>query len=450
MLKIGWQAAGVARREVTTSSYGPYGKFGAEFERFEGSRAANWLSERVIAGQFRLAGAGSGGVNVREETTFSLKAILALTLVHLSGDLYNSFIYPLLPLLVDKFSLTLAKAGLITGVMQLMTFVVQPSVGYLADRYRTRLFILAGPLLAIIFMPLVGAASSFWLVLCFVALGAIGTATFHPPAAGMVTSFAGPRAGFGMSFFGLGGTIGYAVGPLVAVFWVSRHGLEALPFTAVFGLSIMAFLIFIVPRPVGEGLKGVGFVGAIREAIGGAWRGIALIWIIAVLNDFVILANETFIPIRLARLGYPLIAIGLFATVFSGGGALGALLAGHLSDKIGYKSIYYASFSLATPALLLLLFLPGWWVFVGAFVSGFIVMSTFFIAIVMAQKLAPGGRSMVASLMMGLAYGTAGMLNPLAGRLADHLSIQTVLTGVALLPLLALVLARRLPQVEGR
>ena len=389
-------------------------------------------------------------MKVRDETAFGLKAILVLTLIHLSGDLYSSFVYPLLPLLVDKFSLTLAQAGLITGVMQLMTFVVQPSVGYLADRYRTRLFILAGPLLTIIFMPLMGAASTFWLVLCFVALGAIGTSMYHPPAAGMVISFAGRRAGFGMSFFGLGGTIGFGVGPLVAAYWVSRYGLEALPFAAVFGLAMMAFLIFIAPRPLGEGLKGVGPISAIREAIGGAWRGIALIWIIAVLNDFVILANTTFMPIRLDRLGYPLIAVGLFATLFSGAGALGALLAGHLSDRIGYKPIYYASFGLATPALLFLLYLPGWWVFVGAFVSGFIVMSTMFIAIVMAQKLAPGGRSMVASLMMGLAYGAAGMLNPLAGRLADHLSIQTVLTGVALIPLISLFLARRLPQVEGR
>jgi len=129
---------------------------------------------------------------------------------------------------------------------------------------------------------------------------------------------------------------------------------------------------------------------------------------------------------------------------------LGALLAGHISDRIGYKPIYYASFSLATPALLLLLFLPGWWVFVGAFVSGFIVLATMFIAIVMAQKLAPKGRSMVSSLMMGLAYGSAGMLTPLAGKAADYLSIKPVLIGVAFVPLVCLLLARRLPQVEGR
>ena len=100
--------------------------------------------------------------------------------------------------------------------------------------------------------------------------------------------------------------------------------------------------------------------------------------------------------------------------------------------------------------LLLLLFLPGRWVFFGAFVSGFFILATMFVAIVMAQKLAPQGRSMVASLIQGLAYGIAGILAPLTGMVADYLTIQPVLVGAALVPLLSLVLVRRLPRVEGR
>jgi len=94
--------------------------------------------------------------------------------------------------------------------------------------------------------------------------------------------------------------------------------------------------------------------------------------------------------------------------------------------------------------------LPGKWVFVGAFISGFFILATMFVAIVMAQKLAPQGRSMVASLIQGLAFGIAGMLAPLAGMVADYLSIKPVLIGVALIPLLSLVLVYRLPKVEGR
>jgi len=39
-----------------------------------------------------------------------IKIIFALTLVHFIGDFYNSFIIPLLPLFIDKFSLTTESA----------------------------------------------------------------------------------------------------------------------------------------------------------------------------------------------------------------------------------------------------------------------------------------------------------------------------------------------------
>ena len=76
----------------------------------------------------------------------NVKVILALTLIHFVGDFYNAFIIPLLPIFIVKFSLTLAQAGLITGLSRFLAFVVQPPVGYLADRATLRGFLpWAGP-----------------------------------------------------------------------------------------------------------------------------------------------------------------------------------------------------------------------------------------------------------------------------------------------------------------
>jgi FSR family fosmidomycin resistance protein-like MFS transporter len=47
---------------------------------------------------------------------------------------------------------------------------------------------------------------------------------------------------------------------------------------------------------------------------------------------------------------------------------------------------------------------------------------------------------MVASLMMGFAYGLGGAFSPLIGWLADVYTIEGVLQGVALIPLLTVVL----------
>jgi len=95
---------------------------------------------------------------------------ISLTLVHFTGDVYSSFISPLLPVFFDKFSLSLTQVGFLAGVSRFLAFIVQPSAGYLADRYSTRFFILGGPLLAIVFIPLVGYATSFWTLILFIAV----------------------------------------------------------------------------------------------------------------------------------------------------------------------------------------------------------------------------------------------------------------------------------------
>jgi FSR family fosmidomycin resistance protein-like MFS transporter len=58
----------------------------------------------------------------------------------------------------------------------------------------------------------------------------------------------------------------------------------------------------------------------------------------------------------------------------------------------------------------------------------------------LAQKLAPGGKSMASSLMMGLAYGMGGLLTPVTGKLADIFTIRPVLAALAIIPLLTVVL----------
>jgi FSR family fosmidomycin resistance protein-like MFS transporter len=47
---------------------------------------------------------------------------------------------------------------------------------------------------------------------------------------------------------------------------------------------------------------------------------------------------------------------------------------------------------------------------------------------------------------MGLGIGTAGILMPLVGRVADVFGIQAVLSAIALIPLAALFLIRYLPE----
>jgi FSR family fosmidomycin resistance protein-like MFS transporter len=379
-----------------------------------------------------------------------VRVIFALFLVHFIGDFYISFINPLLPVFVEKFSLTLTQVGLLVGVSRLLAFVVQPPVGYLADHYRTRFFVLGGPLVAIVFIPLVGIAPAFLMLILFVSIGSIGSSMFHPTVAGMVSTYSGRHFGFSMSFFNMGGPLAFAVGPLFISYFVSSYGLSMTPYTMIVGLAVMVLLFRIIPLPQAEGLKKLGFIGSLREVLGTVWKSIVLIWIVTVLRTFVAQSFITFIPVLYAKEGYSLVSIGTIVSLFTVAGAISGLLAGHLSDKIGYKPIFYSTFALTTPSLCLLLYLPGKWIYFGVFSAGFFAMATLPLGVAMAQELAPRGRSMVSSLMMGLTFGTGGMMTLVTGVLADIFSIRTVLFFLAIIPFLTIGFIFLLPEKKSK
>ncbi len=271
------------------------------------------------------------------------RAIFAVTLVHFTGDFYSAFIGPLFPAFIDKLDLSLAQVGIIAGVSRLLAFVVQPPVGYLADRYPGRWFILGGLLLAVVFIPLAGLATSFWTLLFFVAAGSVGSSMFHPPAAGMIPLHSGSKIGLSMSIFNTGGTFGFAVGPVFITWFAAAFGLGALPATMLIGLAISAYLFHAVPKPRSEGLAGLGFFGALKNSLGTVWRSVALIWVVMVLRAVVGQSFLTFMPVFYVSRGYSLVAAGAMFSLFTVAGTLSGIFCGHLSDRIGYRPIFFTS-----------------------------------------------------------------------------------------------------------
>jgi FSR family fosmidomycin resistance protein-like MFS transporter len=384
----------------------------------------------------------------KERDRAEARVIFALWLVHFTGDLYASFVSPLLPVFAEVFALSLTQVGLLAGINRFLMFIVQPIAGYYADHYRTRFFILGGPILSIVFIPLVGVAPSFLILILFVSLGSIGQSMFHPPVAGMIASYAGRHFSFCMSIFNMGGTLAFGVGPIIITYLVRSYGIKGTLISMIFGLPLMAVLFKLVPRPEGEGLASHGFLGSVREALGAAWRSVAMLWVVMVLRAFVSQAFITFFPLLYAREGYSLISIGAVVSLFTLAGAASGLVAGSLADRTRYRPIFIASHLLTAPALVLSLTLRGDWVYPCAFLSGFFSMATLPLGVALAQQLAPRGRSMVSSLMMGLALGIGGLMSPIIGKLSDTYSIQTVLAWLPAVPLLTMSLSTRLPEMK--
>jgi MFS transporter, FSR family, fosmidomycin resistance protein len=384
-----------------------------------------------------------------QQARANVKILFALTLVHFTGDFYSSFVSPLFPLFVEKLGLTMTQVGIIAGMMRLLAFIIQPSVGYFADRYPTRLFIFLGLSLPMVFIPLSGLAPSFWVLLVCVCLGSVGSSMFHPPVTGMVPLYAGRHIGFSMSVFNTGGTFAFGVGPLFVTWYAARFGLAALPFCMIFGVLTTAYLVFAIPKPESEGLKLLGFFGALRESLGSAWKPISLIWLVMFLRAVVGQSFLTFIPVLYVQEGFSVVSAGVIFSFFTVAGTVSGLISGHVSDRIGFKPVFIFTYLFMAPALWFLLQLHGSWVYFGAALAGGFVLAPIPIGVTMAQTLAPKGRSMVASLMMGFAYGLGGAVTPIVGKLADTYSIRPVLSLIALIPFLILPVIACFPKVRA-
>ena len=262
----------------------------------------------------------------------------------------------------------------------------------------------------------------------------------------MVPQYAGRNLGLAMSIYNTAGTLAFGVGPIFITWYVARFGLRAMPMTMAIGLSIWIYFYWAIPRPKGDEMAQYGFLETIRQTLGSVWQPILLIWIVMVLRALVGQSLMTFMPVLWVQKGHTIVSAGVLFSIFTISGTAAGILCGHLSDRMGYKRLLWITHGLMTPFLLMFLLIPGNWIYPATILAGGFNMASLPLGVVMAQKIAPKGRSLVSSIVMGLALGTAGIMMPFAGMMADVFGIRTVLSYLAFIPLAALFLIRNLPE----
>ena len=378
------------------------------------------------------------------------KILIPLSLVHFSGDFYSSFVNPLFPVFMEKLGLSLAQVGFLAGISCFLMFIVQPMSGYWADRHPSRSFILIGLLMPIIFIPLAGMTGGFYGLLFCILLGSTGSSLFHPPVTGMVPLYAGRNLGLAMSIYNTAGTFSFGLGPVFITWYVARFGLHAMPYTMALGLLVWIYFYWVIPKPKGDEMAQYSFLETLRKTLGSVWQPILLIWIVMVMRAMVGQSMMTFMPVMWVQKGHTIVSAGVLFSIYTISGTIAGIICGHLSDRMGYKRLLYITHGLMAPMLLMFLVAPGKWIYPATILAGGFNMASLPLGVVMAQKIAPKGRSMVASLMMGLAFGTGGILTPIVGKLGDIYNIQSVLLTLACIPLLSLIPVYYLPEVGNR
>jgi FSR family fosmidomycin resistance protein-like MFS transporter len=372
-------------------------------------------------------------------------SILLMASAHFVVDGYGNIYAPLLPLLIPHLDLSLAAAGMLVMGFQMASSVAQVGFGHLADRWRPRVLVMAGPLVAVTLLSLIGTARSVPMLAAILIAGGLGCAAFHPPAAALAHRLGGTRRGLAMSVYITGGTVGFSLGPLLFAPFVQRFGLAWTPLLALPGLAVVtAFLRRVPPMPPHHESHGRG-LSALRPYA----KPLALLYAIVVLRTFTSLSFATFMPVMLTRRGLTLgQAAGVVACYLFASG-VGGFLGGPAADRLGPRFVIAWSLILSVPFLVIAPSLQGWMFVLMVAVGGMFLQSTLPVNVIFGQSLAPVSAATVSSLMMGFAWGTGGLSVPLVGLIADRAGIEATLTGLALVPLAAAACTIPLPRRAG-
>jgi len=131
---------------------------------------------------------------------FSFFSVITISITHFVHDIYTSFLAPLLPLLIEKFDISLKMASLLSIVRNIPS-LLNPLFGLMADKVSLRYFIIIAPSISAITMSLLGSAPNYSILLLLLFITGIGSALFHVSAPVMIKQVSGEKRGLGMSFF---------------------------------------------------------------------------------------------------------------------------------------------------------------------------------------------------------------------------------------------------------
>jgi predicted MFS family arabinose efflux permease len=148
----------------------------------------------------------------------SIRLISIVSIAHFVSHLLQIALPPLFPVVREEFGVSWVAVGLLMTVFYSVSGVGQAIAGFLVDRYGARLMLLIGTALFAGATVLMGLAPSFHVLVVAAVVAAVGNSVFHPADYAIFNAaIERGRLGRAFSAHGIGGSLGYAIGPALAV-----------------------------------------------------------------------------------------------------------------------------------------------------------------------------------------------------------------------------------------
>ena len=374
---------------------------------------------------------------------------------HICTDIAQGALPAMLPYIVKAYGLTLAAAGGLVFAANFISSIVQPLFGHLGDRIERPWYMAMGIFLSGLGISLVGLFGNYVLMCVAVVIMGTGVALFHPEGSKMANMASGSKKGTGMSIFSVGGNIGFAVGPIIAVPAMEFFGLKG---SLVFLVPtiIMAIIMLFLNNNFKEisrkhAVKKEKIVEKQGEKQKDNWKGLTIIAIIMFFRSVANYGMTAFIPLffTLVLMQSKMIG-GLNLTLYSVAAAIATLTGGRLADKYGFKRIIIVC-SIVAPILLLFFSFNHVVVLATILLILFAASSSgcHSLLLVTGQNFMPNRIGMASGILFGLTVSIGGMFSPIVGWIGDNYGLNITMLTLSIFSFMALFFVFVIPKQDN-
>ena len=354
-----------------------------------------------------------------------------IMLGHLCADVGGGALPAILPFLIAQKGISYAAAAGLTFALSSIGSIIQPVFGNMADKTSRPWLMSLGIFMAGCGVSMLGFLDSYWAMFVAVAFTGIGSALFHPDGGRMANYVSGEQKGKGISLFSVGGNMGGALGPMLAVFGITMAG--SLKGTAILAVPAFAMAFFMLSQNRRFGEFAAEGNRATQAAIAAGqkddWRSFFKLTGVVFLRSTIGVGMSTFIPmVWLNVLMQSEARSGSVTTILSLSGAVATLIGGRLADRFGFNKTIRTGLILLIPCLAVVTLSRSVWLSTLMLVPTAMSLNLAFSpSVALGQKFVPNHLGLASGITMGLAASFGGIMSPLLGKVGDHFGLITVL-----------------------